>query len=161
MVISENPSLCCPIFPSPMSSSHSENCLSSSLLAYWGAVDSNLMFFVSLRIWQWSQMYDAFIVAWTMSEWLPFGTIGQICRKSPPKTIIFPPKGTLFCMMSLRLLSSALNANLWHIGASSQTISFVTFNNSANSLPWWILHVEFCVAGTGIANLECVIWPPG
>jgi len=23
------------------------------------------------------------------------------------------------------------------------------------------LHVEFCVAGTGIANLECVVLPPG
>jgi len=23
------------------------------------------------------------------------------------------------------------------------------------------LHVEFCVAGTGITNLECVVLPPG
>ncbi|KAG5059523.1 hypothetical protein JHK85_000561 [Glycine max] len=47
-----------------------------------------------------------------MSERLPFGTIGKICRKSPPKMIIFPPKGRLFCMMSLRLLSSAGLENL-------------------------------------------------
>ncbi|KAG5042500.1 hypothetical protein JHK87_006415 [Glycine soja] len=46
-----------------------------------------------------------------MSEQLPFGTIGKICRKSPPKTIIFPPKGRLFCM-SLRLLSRTGIANL-------------------------------------------------
>ncbi|KAG4991185.1 hypothetical protein JHK82_024682 [Glycine max] len=47
-----------------------------------------------------------------MSERLPFGTIGKICRKSPPKTTIFPPKGRLFGMMSLRLLSRTGIANL-------------------------------------------------
>ncbi|KAG4947086.1 hypothetical protein JHK87_043093 [Glycine soja] len=47
-----------------------------------------------------------------MFERLPFGTIGKICRKSPPKTIIFPSAGRLFCMMSLRLLSKTGIENL-------------------------------------------------
>ncbi|KAG4947606.1 hypothetical protein JHK87_043613 [Glycine soja] len=46
----------------------------------------------------------------------------------------FPPKDISLCMMSFKLLSSASKLNL-------------------------ILHVAFCVAGTGIANLECVILP--
>ena len=37
-----------------------------------------------------------------MSERLPFGTIGNICRKSPPKTTILPPKGRLFCMKNVK-----------------------------------------------------------
>ncbi|KAG5006542.1 hypothetical protein JHK82_024487 [Glycine max] len=48
----------------------------------------------------------------------------------------FPPKGLSLCMMSFKLLSSASKLNL-------------------------ILHVEFCVVDTGIANLKCVVLPPG
>ncbi len=28
----------------------------------------------------------------TMSSCLPLGTIGRICQKSPPRTMVFPPK---------------------------------------------------------------------
>ncbi|KAG4994405.1 hypothetical protein JHK84_031369 [Glycine max] len=48
----------------------------------------------------------------------------------------FPPKGLSLCMISFKFLSSFSKLNL-------------------------ILHVGFCVAGTGIANLECVVLPPG
>ncbi|RZB52783.1 hypothetical protein D0Y65_049019, partial [Glycine soja] len=55
---------------------------------------------------------------------------------------------------------NALKQNLWAIGASSHIISLMTFKSSTNSLSCPILQVEFCKAGTSIANLECAILPP-
>ncbi|KAG4980883.1 hypothetical protein JHK82_034128 [Glycine max] len=46
------------------------------------------------------------------------------------------------------------------MGASSQMIRLASFNNSANCVPWWILHVESSKIGIGILNFECVVLPP-
>ncbi|KAG5110848.1 hypothetical protein JHK82_040071 [Glycine max] len=47
------------------------------------------------------------------------------------------------------------------MGASSQMIRLASFNNLANYVPWWILHVESSKIGTEILNFECVVLPPG
>ena len=90
-------------------------------------------------------------------------TTDKIWRKSPLKTMAFPPNivddSLPSPMMSLRLLSNVSKKNLWAIGASSHIINFVTFKSSANSLPWWILQIESSKVGTWILNLECVVRP--
>jgi len=50
------------------------------------------MFLVSVKTSQEGQRYDELIVAFIMSERLPLGMTGRICRKSPPNTITLPPK---------------------------------------------------------------------
>ena len=109
--------------------------------------------------------YDELIVAFIMSEQFPLGMTGSIWQKSPPNTITLPPKiwweFGFFLTMSLKLWSSASKQNLWAIGASSQIIRLVWFSNSANWLPWCMLHVESSKIGIRILNLECAVLPPG
>ena len=40
-------------------------------------------------------------------------------------------------------------------------IRLASFNNSANCVPWWILHVESSKIGVGTLNFECVVLPSG
>ena len=40
-------------------------------------------------------------------------------------------------------------------------IRLASFNNLANYVPWWILHVESSKIGTRILNIECAVLPSG
>jgi len=104
-------------------------------------------------------------VALTISDLDPPGITSNICLKSPPNTMTFPPKTELSFVipfiMSFRVLSRASKQNLCVIGASSQIISSAFFNNSDASDPCEMLHIECSSVGTGILNLECVVLPPG
>lgn len=87
--------------------------------------------------------------------------IGSIYQKSPPNTMIFPPKiielSFLTPMISLKLLSNTSKQCLCAIGASSHMINLVNFKSSTCSLPWWMLHIELSRVGTSILNFECVV----
>lgn len=57
---------------------------------------------------------------------------GKICQKSPPNRTGIPPNGNAsLSQTSLKVRSTASRANLWVMGASSQTISHVFDNNFA------------------------------
>ena len=91
----------------------------------------------------------------------PLRITGRICRKSPPSSIHFPPKGLSQCIMSLSVLSRASRHNLCTIGASSQIISLVIRSSPASCEVWEIVHVESSLISIGIANLECAVLPFG
>ena len=73
----------------------------------------------------------------------------------------------IFCVILYRIVSCPLflyhaitsvrssASNLWDIGASSHTISFVWRISSAVVLCGVILHVEFASTGIGSVNREC------
>ncbi|KAF5177318.1 hypothetical protein FRX31_033095 [Thalictrum thalictroides] len=79
--------------------------------------------------------------AQTICGLIPCVTIGRVCLKSPPSTIIIPPNLFLFPSKSCRLRStSPLSSALWDFLPISQTESSRTFN--------------------GILNVECVVLSP-
>ena len=76
----------------------------------------------------------------TISWHIPLGTTSNVCQKSPPNTITFPPNGKSDgnppgpSNASRILLSRALKEYLLTIGASSHMINFVLSNNAVKSL---------------------------
>ena len=75
-----------------------------------------------------------------MSAWVACGITGRICQKSPPKIKIFPPNGLSICVISRNVQSTASNANLCIIGASSQIKTFATLIKQAS-----LLFVKYCM----------------
>ena len=103
----------------------------------------------------------------TISSRPPFITTGSIWQKSPPNTITLPPNGfssnngsTTF-IRSLNVLSTASNACLCVIGASSHIISFVTCKSKAKSELCFIEQVESSWILIGILKQEWAVRPPG
>jgi hypothetical protein len=72
--------------------------------------------------------------ALTMSSRPPLGTTSRICRKSPPKTTVFPPKifsiayASSNCIKSRKVWSTTSKVRQCIIGASSQMIRSALHN---------------------------------
>ncbi len=96
----------------------------------------------------------------------PLGTIGKICRKSPPRTTIFPPKiisvacASSNCIKSRRVRSIASKARRCIIGALSQMIKSALRTNLATFICCVMLQVDSSCRSTGILNLEWAVLPP-
>ncbi len=101
-----------------------------------------------------------------MSSRPPLGTTGKICRKSPPRTTVFPPKifsvayASSNCIKSHRVRSTASKARRCVIGASSQMIKSALRTNSATFICCVMLQVDSSCKSIGILNLEWAILPP-
>ncbi len=101
-----------------------------------------------------------------MSSHPPLGTIGKICRKSPPRTTVFPPNIFLVacascnCIKSRMVRSTPSKAQRCIIGASSQMIISALCTNSATFICCVMLQVDSSCRSIEILNLEWAILPP-
>ncbi len=101
-----------------------------------------------------------------MSSRPPLGTTSKICRKSPPRTTVFPPKifpvacASSNFIKSRRVRSTVSKARQCIIGASSQMIRLVLRTNSATFICCVMLQVNSSCRSIGILNLEWVVLPP-
>ena len=99
---------------------------------------------------------DLLIDASTICSLYPLDTIGNICLKSPPRTIVFPPKGVspLFELekrsISLNDRSTTSKQFQCAIGASSQIIRLAFVISFAICEPCLISQVELFVTFIGI-----------
>ncbi len=95
-----------------------------------------------------------------MSSHPSLGTTGKICRKSPPRTMVFPPKifsiacASSNCIKSRRVRSIASKAQRCIIGASSQMIISTLRTNSTTFIYCVMLQVDSSCRSIGILNLE-------
>jgi len=93
-------------------------------------------------------------------------TLGTICRKSPPRTIVFPPKIFLVacassnCIKSHKVQSTSSKVQRCIIGASSQMIISALCTNSATFIYCVMLQVDSLCKLIGILNLEWAILSP-
>lgn len=83
------------------------------------------------------QRYDFAKLALTVSALVNFGTIGNTWRKSPPKTITFPPKGLSMSIISLKLLSTVSIVWRLAIGASFHITNFCLFDQLGSTTLFW------------------------
>ncbi len=101
-----------------------------------------------------------------MSSRPPLGIIGRICKKSPPRTTVFPPKIFLItcassnCIKSCKARSTISKAQRCIIGASSQMIRSSLRTNSATFICCVMLQVDSSCRSIGILNLEWAVLPP-
>ncbi len=101
-----------------------------------------------------------------MSSRPPFGTIGKICQKSPPRTTVFPPKIFLVTSVSSNYIkshkvrSTTSKARRCIIGASSQIIKSTLRTNLATFICYVMLQVDSSCRSIGILNLEWAVLPP-
>ncbi len=129
--------------PSPTFNTHLANSRYSSEL-----VTMIRMLIWRRRIITRCQRCDRSNEALTMSSRPPLGTIGKIYRKSPPRTIVFPPKIFLVAcassnyIKSCKLRSTILKARQCIIGASSQMIRSVLRTNLATFICCVMLQVD-------------------
>ncbi|GBL83374.1 hypothetical protein AVEN_110684-1 [Araneus ventricosus] len=98
--------------------------------------------------------YDDFKQACISSTLVPRGIAGSVCRKSPVNTMITPPILLLLHLMSFNVTSSALNAALWDIVHSSQTISLQSFKIFAFPEFLEMFHVGVSVLARFKGNLK-------
>ncbi len=102
-----------------------------------------------------------------MSSRPPLGTTSKICRKSPPRTMVFPPKifsvayASSNCIKSRRVRSTASKARRCITDASSQMIRSTLRTNSATFICCVMLQVDSSCGSSEILNLEWAILPPG
>jgi len=93
-------------------------------------------------------------------------TTGKICRKSPPRTMVFPPKifsvayASSNCIKSHMVQSTAPKARRCIIDASSQMIRSALRTNLATFIYCLMLQVDSLCRSIGILNLEWVVLPP-
>jgi len=96
----------------------------------------------------------------------PLGTIGRICRKSPPRTTVFPPKiFSVACASSNYIKSWKVRSTVWKvrrciISASSQMIRSALRTNSATFIYCVMLQVDSSCRSIRILNLEWAVLPP-
>jgi len=101
-----------------------------------------------------------------MSSRPALGTTGKICQKSPPRTMVFPPKifsiacASSNCIKSRRVRSTASKARQCIIDASSQMIISALCTNSATFIYCVMLQVDSSCRSIGILNLEWAVLPP-
>ncbi|PIA42002.1 hypothetical protein AQUCO_02100088v1 [Aquilegia coerulea] len=79
---------------------------------------------------------------------------GRVCLKSPPRTTVTPPNGSLISRISLSVRSTASTQNLCCIGTSSHIISFALLNNSAWIVCFVTEQTESSRTSNGILNVE-------
>jgi len=102
-----------------------------------------------------------------MSSRPPLRTTGKICRKSPRRTMVFPPKiFSIACassnyIKSRRVRSTASKARRCIIGASSQMIRSALRTNSATFICCVMLQVDSLCRSIRILNLEWAVLPLG
>ncbi len=124
------------------------------------------MFIWRRRIITCYQRCDRGNEALTMSSCPPLGITGKICRKSPPRTMVFPPKIFLVasassnCIKSRRVRSTASKTQQCIIGASSQMIRSALQTNSATFICCVMLQVDSSCRSIRILNLEWAVLPP-
>ena len=96
------------------------------------------------------------------ARWSTRLSTGGICRKSPPSTVVLPPKGK--CrqpMMSRSNSSTALMAAFGAVGASSQIMSCASWRRCALTEENFTLQDTPSKGnGTGNLNSECAVRPP-
>ncbi len=98
-----------------------------------------------------------------MSSCPPLGKTGKICRKSPPRTTVFPPKilsvacASSNCIKSCRVQLTASKVRRCIIGASSQMIRSTLCTNSATFISYVMLQVDSSCRSIGILNLEWAV----
>ncbi len=101
-----------------------------------------------------------------MSYRPPLGTIGKICRKSPPRTTVFPPKIFLVAcassnsIKSRRVWSTTSKTQRCIINASSQMIISALHTNSATFICCVMLQVDSSCRSIRILNLEWAVLSP-
>ncbi len=101
-----------------------------------------------------------------MSSRPPLGTTSKICQKSPPTTMIFPPKRLSVactssnCIKSHRVRSMASKSRRCIIGASSQMIRLALRTNLATFICCVMLQVDSSCRSIGILNLEWAVLSP-
>ncbi len=101
-----------------------------------------------------------------MSSRPPLGTTGKICRKSPPRTMVFPPKifsvacASSNCIKSRKVRSIASKVQRCIISASSQMIRSALRTNSATFIYCVMLQVDSLWRSIEILNLEWAVLPP-
>ncbi len=101
-----------------------------------------------------------------MSSHPPLGTTGKICRKSPPRTTVFPPKifsvacASSNCIKSCKVQSTSSKVQLCIINASSQMIRSTLRTNLATFIYCVILQVGSSCRSIKILNLEWTVLPP-
>ncbi len=101
-----------------------------------------------------------------MSSCPPLGITGKICRKSPPRTTVFPPKifsvacASFNYIKSRKVRSTASKARRCIIGASSQMIKSALHTNSATFICCVMLQIDSSCRSIGILNLEWVVLLP-
>ncbi len=101
-----------------------------------------------------------------MSSRPPLGTTSKICRKSPQRTTVFPPKifsvayASCNYIKSCKVQSTTLKAQRCIIGASSQMIRSASRTNSATFICCVMLQVDSLCRSIGILNLEWAVLPP-
>jgi len=104
--------------------------------------------------------------ALTMSSHPPLGTIGRIYQKSPPRTMVFPPKifsvacASSICIKSCRVRSTTSKARRCIIGASSQIIRLALRTNSATFIYCVMLQVNSLCKSIKILNPEWAVLLP-
>ncbi len=100
-----------------------------------------------------------------MSSHPPLGTTSKICRKSPPRTTVFPPKifsvayASSNCIKSCRVRSTALKVERCIIGASSQMMKSALRTNSTTFIYCVMLQVDSSCRSIGILNLVWAVLP--
>ncbi len=101
-----------------------------------------------------------------MSSRIPLGTTGKICQKSPPRTIVFPPKifsvayASSNCIKSRKVRSITSKDRRCIIDASSQMIKLALRTNSTTFIYCVMLQVDSSCKSIGILNLDWAILPP-
>ncbi len=147
--------------PSPTFNTHLANFRCSSEF-----VAMTRMLIWRRRIVTCCQRCDRSKEALTMSSRLPLGTTSKICRKSPPRTTVFPLKilsvtcASSNCIKSRRVRSTTSKAQRCIIGASSQMIRSTLRTNSATFIYCVMLQVDSLCKSIRILNLEWAVLPP-
>ncbi len=101
----------------------------------------------------------------TMSSRPPLGTTGRICRKSPRRTTIFPPKIFSIAYVSSNCIKSRNGRSITSkvrrciIKSSSQMIRSALRTNSATFIYCVMLQVDSLFRSIEILNLEWAILP--
>ncbi len=124
-----------------------------------------------MLIWRWRivtcyQRCDRSNEALTMSFHPPLGTTSRICWKSPPRTMVFPPKNfSVACALSNYIKSykvRSTTSKAWPciISASSQMIRSALCTNLATFICCVMLQVNSSCRSIKILNLEWAILPP-
>ena len=138
------------IVPLPSFNSHWENSPSPS---------RTLIFSVKVNFCTHCHCKEHFIHDSTTSAGRPLFTTGNICLKSPPKRMTFPPNGKLLLQTSFNNLSIAFKACLGIMDVSSSINKLTCLKNC----PWIefgvTLHVLLSSIGTGSLNKPCNVDP--
>ena len=128
----------------------------------WGCKSgrSRRMLTVSQRTWICGQRVEFLRHELTICPRVPFGMIGKICRKSPPKQTTTPPNRQSSWRMSRKVQSTASNTCRCCITASSQNTKTVSRISVASAFCAGILQVESTWISIGILKCECAVIPP-